>query len=385
MERDERIYVAGHRGMVGSAIFRWLQAEGYEHLITRRHAELNLTDQAAVGRFFQDNRIDHVVLAAARVGGIQANLTYPAEFIYQNLMIEANVIHAAFKAGVRRLLFLGSSCIYPKHAAQPLREEDLLGGWLEPTNEPYAVAKIAGIKLCESYNRQYGTGYRSVMPTNLYGPGDRYDLETSHVLPALIRKFHLAKLARDGNWEAITADEACHGPIPTDIRSALGGAGRPVTTAPPKVVLWGSGRPYREFLHVDDLAAACLFVMKLPDAALREAFRSHDPTGVKGGGDNLRGHNLRPETCLLNVGTGRDLTIRALAELVADVVGYAGPIIWDTDRPDGTPRKQLDTRRITGLGWQPRIGLREGIARTYRTYREGIQPQIKVQPPGDGR
>ncbi len=366
MDRHARIYVAGHRGMVGSAIVRRLRAKGYERLVTRRHAELDLTDQAAVHRFFQDHPIDHVVLAAARVGGIQANNRFPADFIYQNLMIEANLIHAAYQAEVRHLLFLGSSCIYPKHANQPLREEELLGGWLEPTNEPYAVAKIAGIKLCESYNRQYGTDYRSVMPTNLYGPGDNYDLETSHVLPALIRKFHLAKLAGDGNWQAINADEARHGPIPKDIRHSLG---NPRNASAPRVILWGSGRPFREFLHVDDLAAACLFVMGQSREALTrlaaprpEADREAVPVPE---------HNLRPETCLLNVGTGRDLTIRELAETVAGVVGFDGQIVWDAEKPDGTPRKQLDTSRLTQLGWKPRIGLREGIRRTYRDYLKG--------------
>ncbi|MDJ0810603.1 MAG: GDP-L-fucose synthase [Desulfobacterales bacterium] len=363
MDRQARIFVAGHRGMVGSAILRRLQAEGFDRLITRTHATLDLTDQAAVQRFFQDHPVDQVVLAAARVGGIQANNTYPAVFIYENLMIQTNVIHAAFQAGVRRLLFLGSSCIYPKHAAQPLREEALLGGWLEPTNAPYAVAKIAGIKLCESYNRQYGTDYRSVMPTNLYGPGDNYDLETSHVLPALIRKFHLGKLAQNSDWDAIAADEARHGLIPADIRAALGHSGR----LPAQVVLWGSGRPYREFLHVDDLADACLFVMQLPAGALAEAYTTASPSG--GGADNSApAHNLRPETGLLNIGTGRDLTIRELAETVAAVVGYTGEIVWDGDKPDGTPRKQLDTRRSELLGWRPRIGLDEGILRTYQDY-----------------
>ena len=367
MDRDARIYVAGHRGMVGSAVVRRLRAKGYERLVTRRHAELDLTDQAAVHRFFQDHPIDQVVLAAARVGGIQANNRFPADFIYQNLMIEANLIHAAYQAGVRHLLFLGSSCIYPKHANQPLREEELLGGWLEPTNEPYAVAKIAGIKLCESYNRQYGTDYRSVMPTNLYGPGDNFDLETSHVLPALIRKFHLARLARDRNWDAIAADEARHGPIPRDIRRSLGDPGSRENKTAPRVILWGSGQPYREFLHVDDLAAACLFVMQQSQASLQ---RLYTPTTADSGGGAgaVPESNLRPETGLLNVGTGRDLTIRALAETVAAVVGFDGEIVWDTEKPDGTPRKQLDTSRLAQLGWKPQIGLREGIQRTYRDY-----------------
>ncbi|MBL0712794.1 MAG: GDP-L-fucose synthase [Desulfosarcina sp.] len=365
MDKQDRIYVAGHRGMVGAAIVNRLQAEGYTRLVTRPHTELDLTDQAAVRQFFRDQPIDQVVLAAARVGGIQANNAYPAEFIYQNLMIEANVIHAAYQAGVRRLLFLGSSCIYPKYATQPLKEEYILGGWLEPTNEPYAVAKIAGIKLCEAYNRQYGTRYRSAMPTNLYGPDDNFDLESSHVLPALIRKFHLAKLARDKDWAAVAADEERHGPIPDDFRAALGDPRSPRREAVPRVVLWGSGRPYREFLHVDDLAAAGLFIMDRPDAALAEVFA--ECAAVPNDGDAPR-HNLRPETCQLNVGTGRDLTIRALAEMVATVVGYDGEIVWDARKPDGTPRKQLDISRLRRLGWQPRIGLREGIRQTYRSY-----------------
>ncbi len=366
MDRQALIFVAGHRGMVGSAICRRLQAEGFDRLITRRRAELDLTDQAAVHRFFQDHPIDQVVLAAARVGGIQANNTYPAAFIYENLMIQANVIHAAFQSGVRRLLFLGSSCIYPKHAAQPLKEEELLSGWLEPTNEPYAVAKIAGIKLCESYNRQYGTDYRSIMPTNLYGPGDNYDLETSHVLPALIRKFHLGKLAQNSDWDAIAADEARYGSIPADVRDSLGPDGR----SAPRVVLWGSGRPYREFLHVDDMADACLFVMHLPVEALAEALTSA-PLSGSGAEAGVPAHNLRPETCLLNIGTGRDLTIRELAETVAAVVGYSGEIVWDADKPDGTPRKQLDTRRCMRLGWAPRIDLQAGIKSTYQHYLKG--------------
>ncbi|MDJ0990318.1 MAG: GDP-L-fucose synthase [Desulfobacterales bacterium] len=348
MERHARIYIAGHRGMVGSAILRRLQAEGFDQLLTRRHAELDLTDQAAVHRFFQNHPIDHVVLAAARVGGIQANNNYPAEFIYQNLMIEANVIHAAYRAGVRRLLFLGSSCIFPKHAAQPLVEEDLLGGWLEPTNEPYAVAKIAGIKICESYNRQYGTCFRSVMPTNLYGPNDNFDLETSHVLPAMIRKFHLARLARDGRRREIEKDETRYGRIPGDIRDALD---LQAPSPNPRVVLWGTGSPFREFLHVDDLADACRFVMGLEDTVYQE--------------------HTTPRCSHLNVGTGEDLTIRELAERVAAVVGCGGEIVWDNAKPDGTPRKRLDIGLIQRLGWEPRIPIEEGIRMTYRQYLAG--------------
>lgn len=368
MNRDTRIYIAGHGGMVGSAMQRCLQKAGFTRIITRSHAALDLTDQPAVHAFFKETPVDHVVLAAARVGGIHANNVFPADFIYQNLMIQTNVIHGAYRAGVRRLLFLGSSCIYPQMAEQPMREEALLGGRLEPTNEPYAIAKIAGIKMCESYNRQYGTHYRSVMPTNLYGPNDNYDLETSHVLPALIRKCHLAKLAERRAWEVIEQDERRFGKIPDDFRDALGmppagsvnqGAGPKA----PKLVLWGTGQPYREFLHVDDLASACLFIMQQPDAALADVSRaaSADPAADAPS-------SLRPETCLLNIGTGEDLTIRQLADLVKDVVGFKGDIFWDTSRPDGTPKKQLDVSRLNRLGWRPTLSLREGLDATYRDY-----------------
>jgi nucleoside-diphosphate-sugar epimerase len=310
-----KIYVAGHRGMVGSAIVRKLQAEGCSNLVFRTHGELDLTEQEAVRGFFASERPDYVVLAAAKVGGIHANNTYPAEFIYANLMMEANVINAAFHQGVERLLFLGSSCIYPRLVEQPMQEAALLTGVLEPTNEPYAIAKIAGIKLCESYNRQYGTHYRSVMPTNLYGPGDNFDLENSHVLPALIRKFHEAKARGDSSVE-----------------------------------VWGSGTPRREFLHVDDLAAACVFVMGL--------------------GDMVYGEHTHPMLSHLNVGFGEDVTIAELAGLVCDVVGYPGEIVYNLDKPDGTPRKLLDISRIQALGWRPRIGLREGVESTYRWFLE---------------
>jgi len=330
--------------MVGSAIARLLRANGYEHIHTRTRAELDLTDQAGVHRFFQEQPIDQVILAAAKVGGIHANNTYPADFIYQNLMIEANVIHGAFRAGVRRLLFLGSSCIYPRQAPQPMREEHLLGGPLEPTNEPYAVAKIAGIKLCESYNRQYGTHYRAVMPTNLYGPNDNFNLESSHVLPALIRKFHLAKLAEQGDRKELERDEAVFGPIPEEVRIQLAGVGQGVS----RVRLWGTGAQRREFLHVDDLADASLFVLRLDDEAYAAC------TGSR---------------CLhLNVGTGEDLTVRELAEAVRALVGFRGDIDWDLEKPDGPPRKLLDVSRLNSLGWRSRIGLEEGIAATYRWY-----------------
>ncbi|UWQ86106.1 GDP-L-fucose synthase [Leisingera caerulea] len=309
-----RIYVAGHRGMVGGAILRRLearQAAGENlKLITRTSAELDLTDQAAVRSFFQAEKPDQVILAAARVGGIVANNSYPAQFIYENLMIECNVIHAAYEAGVQKLLQLGSSCIYPKMAAQPMAEDALLTGVLEPTNEPYAIAKIAGIKLCESYNRQYGVDYRSVMPTNLYGPGDNFHPENSHVLPALIRRFH----------EAAEAGAA-------------------------SVTIWGSGTPRREFLHVDDMAEASLFVMDL-DAETYQ--RETDP---------MLSH--------INVGCGEDIAILELAQLVAEVTGFKGEILTDPSKPDGTPRKLMDVSRLKRLGWQASIGLEDGARGTY--------------------
>jgi GDP-L-fucose synthase len=310
-----RIFVAGHRGMVGGAIVRQLEAQGGTTPITRSRAELDLTDQAAVRDFFAAERPDAVILAAAKVGGVHANNIYPADFIYENLMIEANVVHQAYAAGVRSLLFLGSSCIYPRAVPQPMREDALLTGVLEATNEPYAIAKIAGIKLCESYNRQYGVDYRSVMPTNLYGPGDNFHPENSHVLPAMIRRFHEA-----------------------------------VESGAEEVVIWGTGTPRREFLHVDDMAAASLFVMNLP----------------------LDGYqaNTQPMLSHINVGSGTDVTIAELAGIVAEVTGFAGRLSFDTSRPDGTPRKLMDVSRLTAMGWQARIGLRDGIAETYRWYLE---------------
>jgi GDP-L-fucose synthase len=315
MTRDARIFVAGHRGMVGSAIVRRLEGLGYRNLVTCDRKTVDLARQAEVEAFFQDAGVDQVYLAAAKVGGIHANNTYPAEFIYDNLMIECNVIHSAHQAGVQQLLFLGSSCIYPKLAPQPMAEESLLQGSLEPTNEPYAVAKIAGIKLCESYNRQYGRDYRSVMPTNLYGPNDNFHPENSHVIPALIRRFHEAREA---------------------------GA--------PQVVVWGSGRPMREFLHVDDMAAACVHVMELDG----ETYRAH----------------TQPMLSHINVGTGVDCTIRELAETIGRVVGYQGEIVFDSSRPDGTPRKLLDVNRITRLGWKAGISLEDGLRHTYTWFLE---------------
>ena len=314
-EVDQCVFVAGHRGMVGSAIVRRLQALGYRNILTAGRDVVDLVDQQAVQRFFDERAIDQVYLAAARVGGIHANNTYPAEFIYQNLMIEANLVHAAHAHGVQRLLFLGSSCIYPKLAEQPMREEALLTGVLEPTNEPYAIAKIAGIKLCESYSRQYGRDFRSVMPTNLYGPGDNYHPENSHVIPALLRRFH----------EAVQRGDS-------------------------EVVIWGSGTPRREFLHVDDMAAACVHVMELDEAVLRD--------------------HTRPMLSHINVGTGEDCTIRELAETVARVTGFTGRLVFDTDKPDGAPRKLLDVSRLAALGWRPQIGLEEGLRDAYAWYVE---------------
>ncbi len=310
---EPTVFVAGHRGMVGSAIVRRLQALGGVRLLTASRAELDLGSQAAVQAFFAAHRIDQVVLAAAKVGGIHANNTYPADFIYENLMIQANVIHAAHTAGVQRLLFLGSSCIYPRMAPQPMREDALLTGTLECTNEPYAIAKIAGIKLCESYNRQHGRDYRSVMPTNLYGPGDNFHPDNSHVIPALIRRFH----------EAARAEA-------------------------PEVVVWGSGTPMREFLHVDDMAAASVHVMNLPAAD----YHAH----------------TQPMLSHINVGTGVDCTIRELAETVARVTGFRGALRFDASKPDGTPRKLMDVSRLKALGWEARIGLEDGLRDAYRWF-----------------
>lgn len=304
MNQQATIYVAGHRGMVGSAIVRNLQAKGYENIITRTSSELDLRNQAAVADFFATEKPAYVFLAAAKVGGILANNTYRADFLYDNLMIESNIIHSAYKNGVTKLLFLGSSCIYPKMAPQPLQEESLLTGLLEETNEPYAIAKIAGIKLCEAYRSQYGANFISAMPTNLYGPNDNYDLQGSHVLPALIRKFHDAKI--------------------NDL---------------PTVEVWGTGSPRREFLHADDLADACVFLMLNYDGEL-----------------------------FVNVGTGEDVTIRELAEMVQDVIGYEGELRWNTDKPDGTPRKLMDVSRLHDLGWKHTTHLRDGLELTYQDF-----------------
>ena len=365
LPKDSRIYIAGHRGMVGSAIYRNLASAGFHNLIVRTRDELDLLNQGAVQSFFAKTKIDHVVLAAAKVGGIYANNIYPADFIYQNLMIEANVIHAAYQSGVRRLLFLGSSCIYPKYARQPITEEELLNGRLEATNEPYAIAKIAGINLCESYNRQFGTHYRAVMPTNLYGPNDNFDLQNSHVLPALIRKFHLAKLAADGDKKRITHDETKFGVIPDDIRDGLMNDDGPV------VRLWGSGKPKREFLHVEDLASACVLVMGMVEEHYKEVSKHHSGKADQAGGDGSVNRDVSGQgVSHLNIGVGTDVTIRELAEMVKSVVGFTGELQWDHSKPDGTPRKLLDVSRLKSTGWEPKVSLEEGIRRTYQWYNE---------------
>jgi len=310
---DAKVYVAGHRGMVGSAIVRLLKERGYSNIITRAHSELDLTNQQAVRDFFKDEQPNQVYLAAAKVGGIYANNTYPAEFIYSNLMIESNVIHEAWNIGVKKLLFLGSSCIYPKYSPQPMGEDVLLDGSLEPTNEPYAIAKIAGIKLCESYNRQFGTDYRSVMPTNLYGVGDSYHLDNSHVIPGMIRRFHEAKMN----------DDAC-------------------------VVVWGTGTPYREFLYVDDMAEACVHIMTLNKIKYDE--------------------HTQPMLSHINVGSGSEVTIYQLAGIIKDVVGYSGEIVFDNTKPDGSPRKFMDSNRLNNLGWQPKTKLRDGLSIAYQDF-----------------
>ena len=318
LDVHHKIYIAGHRGMVGSAIIRKLQAEGYNNIVTRTHKELDLTSQQAVREFMQQEKPAYVVLAAAKVGGIHANNTYPAQFIYENLMIQNNVIHEAYASGCNDLLFLGSSCIYPKLAQQPMQETALLTDTLEPTNEPYAIAKIAGIKMCESYNRQYGTNYRSVMPTNLYGPNDNFHPENSHVIPAMMRRFHEAKLAHDA-----------------------------------QVIVWGTGKPMREFLHVDDMASASFHAMQL-DAQTYEA-------------------NTQPMLSHINVGTGVDCTIRELAETMQKVVGFKGALIFDTTKPDGAPRKLMNVDRLKDLGWQYSYELEQGLEQAYGWFLENIE------------
>ncbi|MDD5460338.1 MAG: GDP-L-fucose synthase [Methylococcales bacterium] len=313
MNKNSKIYVAGHRGLAGSAICRQLAQQGYDNIVTRTHDELNLLDQNAVSCFMQQEKPDYVFMAAAKVGGIFANNQYPADFIYENLMVEANLIHQAFQSGCSRLLFLGSSCIYPKHAEQPMKESALVTGTLEPTNEPYAIAKIAGIKLCESYNRQYGTDFRSVMPTNLYGPHDNYHEKNSHVIPALLRRFHEAKVANQ-----------------------------------PNVEVWGTGQAKREFLYVEDMAAACLYVMQLSPETYQQ--------------------NTEPMLSHINIGTGKDVTIKQLIEEVVRATDYQGQVIWNTNMPDGMPRKLLDVSRMTSLGWKYKVELPEGLDMAYQWF-----------------
>lgn len=318
MHKDSKIFIAGHRGMVGSAIKRQLENQGFSNIISRGRSELDLSNQAQVADFFAREKPEVVYLAAAKVGGIQANNNYPADFIYENLMIECNIIHQAFRNGVKNLLFLGSSCIYPKMAAQPMSEDELLKGYLEPTNEPYAIAKIAGIKLCESYNRQHDLDYRSVMPTNLYGPNDNFHPENSHVIPAMMRRFHLAK--KDKLSE---------------------------------VVIWGTGKPMREFLHVDDMAAASIYVSQLKQVDYKKF--------------------TDPRNSHINVGTGIDCTIRELAETMADVIGFEGSLVFDTSKPDGTPRKLMNVDRLKQLGWEAKTTLREGLSDTYQWFLHNIE------------
>ena len=359
--------------MVGSALVRVLHAEGYSNIITRSHSDLDLIDQSAVNDFFRNEKVDFVFLAAAKVGGILANNTYRADFIYRNLMIECNVIHAACEAGIENLLFLGSSCIYPRNCPQPMKEEYLLSGYLEPSNEPYAIAKIAGIKLCESYNRQYGTNYRAVMPTNLYGPNDNFDLQNSHVLPALIRKFHLAKLVLINAWDGIAKDEKRFGPIPKEIRNALKYDGRP-SNSKPVVNIWGTGSPRREFLHVDDMAAACLFVMRLSDeqfeGALRPLAACKDTLSPPSAD---RENDADPPISHLNIGSGSDMTIRELANLIKSIVNYQGDVTWDATKPDGMQLKLLDISRLSKLGWKAEVDLKEGIQRAYEWYKKQLR------------
>jgi len=349
MDKSSKIFVAGHRGLVGAAILRRLQREDFDVLLTRTRQELDLRTQKDVEDFFALQKPNYVFLAAARVGGILANNTYPADFIYQNLMIQTNVINAAYKHGVNKLLFLGSSCIYPKLAPQPMEESSLLTGELEATNEPYAVAKIAGIKMCQSYNKQFGTDFISVMPSNLYGPNDQFDLEKSHVLPAMVRKFYLARLLRESEYEVLRRDiekyplgfntlaqgvsEASDSTIAATLKS-IG-----ITTE--RVALWGSGSVRREFLYVDDLADACVFLM-----------RHYDGSEI------------------VNIGMGQDITIKELAEIVREVVGFDGKITWDISKPDGTPRKLLNVSKLRKLGWEPRVNLLEGIEKTYSWYKQ---------------
>jgi GDP-L-fucose synthase len=384
VEKDSKIYIAGHKGMVGSAITRCLREDGFLNLVFTPYPEYDLTDQQTVADFFDKKKPEYVYLAAARVGGIMANNIYRAQFIYENLMIQNNIIHQSYVSGVKKLLFLGSSCIYPKDCPQPIKEDFLLTGPLEYTNEPYAIAKIAGIKMCESYNLQYGTNFISVMPTNLYGPNDNFNLETSHVLPALIRKIHLGKCLENNDWEAIRKDlnkypiEGVDGPkSESDILGKLAKYGieyddtkhsapstqhpatsilQPTTSNsyPVAITLWGTGNPYREFLYVDDLSEACIYLMNNIDFEDIES--------------RFSAQNSQIKNTHINIGSGKDLTIMALAEMIKKTIGFKGVLKWDNSKPDGTFRKLLDASRMNSLGWKERIGLETGIQKTYKEY-----------------
>ncbi len=353
MNKNAKIFVAGHLGLVGSALVRQLKKQGFEDLIFQTRDELDLLDNIAVQSFFEKHKPEYVFLAAAKVGGIYANNTYPADFIHDNLVIQSNVIHQSYLNNVKRLLFLGSSCIYPKNSAQPLKEESLLTGELEETNRPYALAKIAGIEMCWSYNRQYGTQFLAAMPTNLFGPGDNYDLTNSHVLPALIRKFHLAKLAFDSDIDSIKQDETRYGKIPEKLKQNLLQSVQKQSES--TVTIWGTGVPRREFMYSEDMAEACLFLMNLPDAEYGSLTA-----------DN-RNNGIAP---IVNVGIGEDISIKDLAYLVADIVGFEGKIVFDIDQPDGTAQKLMSISRLESFGWQKNFDLKERITHVYNLYKQ---------------
>lgn len=352
MEKNEKIYLAGHKGLVGSAILRKLEAEGFENIVTRNTSDLDLRNQAEVNYFFEKEKPDYVILAAAKVGGIVANSTYPAEFIYDNIMIAANVINASYKNGVKKLLNLGSSCIYPKFAPQPMKEDCLLTSELESTNEAYAIAKISAIKLCRYYNEQYNTNFISVMPTNQYGVGDNFNMETAHLLPMVLRRFHLAKLLREGNFDAIRADLKNYKlgwgldeKLDISDNNSIIKTLEEIGAFPDKVVVWGDGSPYREMMHSDDLADACVYLMQNKD------------------------YNEIGE--FVNITSGTDIQLKVLIEMVKEIVGFDGELVWDTTKPNGTPRKMMDATRIKSLGWEPKIGLKEGITNIYSYYVNG--------------
>jgi len=383
MKRNSKIYIAGHKGMVGSALVRCLETIGFSNLIVRTHSELNLERQADVEAFFKSEKPEFVFLAAAKVGGIWANDTSPAEFIYNNLIIQTNMLHAAWRSKVKRLLFLGSSCIYPRECPQPIKEEYLLTDKLEPTNEPYAIAKIAGVKMCHAYNRQYDVQFIPVMPTNLYGPNDNYDLKSSHVLPALIRKFHLAKLAENGNWKNIERDEQIYGSVPNNFFANLVAISEHQGySVPPSVIrngpcakhsaavtLWGSGSPYREFLHVEDLADACVLLMNLSMEKIQSVLsQNFNPAKFFDRRHTVETQVQIRHSPLINIGYGKDVTIKELADTIKEIIGFKGELEWDHTKPDGIPRKLLEVSRINALGWKPKIPLVEGIESTYGAY-----------------